>query len=147
MKIPRLLALLAAALLCAASPYSLPAADVVVDISSFAPRDPNVVVRQIELNVAIKQYEKVLMELHEVRLQRELGPTETGLTDEQQKQWAQRADDKLKYLVTTAADLRERIQSYVAEANREAELVEKTKAGKEAKPKTTPGQPEDEPRG
>ena len=136
MKPPRLLTLLAAALFCAASPQPSPAADVVVDISSFAPRDPNVVVRQIELNVAIKQYEKVLMELHEASLQRVFGPTEMGLTDEQQKQWIVRAEKKQMYLEETSARLRQQIRSYVADANKDAELIEKTKAEPKAKPKT-----------
>lgn len=103
-KTPRLITLLAAALLCAASPHSLPAAEEVVAISFFAPRDPNAVVRQIELNVAIKQYEEVLMEAHEARLQNETGTPETGLMDNQRKGWHVRAERKVKYLKITAAD-------------------------------------------
>ena len=147
MKPPRLLTFLAAALLCAASPHSLPAADVVVDISSFAPRDANFIVRQIELNVAIKQYEKVLMELHEARLQYEFGTPETGLTDEQQKQGKDHAERKLMYLEKTAAELRDRIRKYVTEANEMARAIEKDKAGEKAKSTTAPSQPKAEPLG
>ena len=135
MKTPRLLTLIAATLLCAALPQSSPAADVVVDISSFAPRDATFVVRQIELNVAIKQYEKVLMELHEARLQYEFGTPETGLTDEQQKQGRDRAERKLIYLEKTAAELRDRIRKYVTEANEMARAIEKDKADAQAKQK------------
>ena len=147
MKTPRLLTLIAATVLCAALPQSSPAADVVVDISSFAPREPEVVVRQIELNVAIKQYEKVLMELHEARLQYEFGTPETGLTDEQQKQGKDRAERKLMYLEKTAAELRDRIRKYVTEANELARAIEKDQAGEKAKSKTAPGQPKAEPLG
>jgi uncharacterized protein (TIGR03067 family) len=65
MKIPRLLTSLAAALLGAISASPLPAADVTVDISSFAPHDPNAILRQIQLNVALKQYEKALTQREE----------------------------------------------------------------------------------
>lgn len=127
MKTPRLLVLLAATLLCAAPPPSASAAEVVVDISSFAPRDADVVVRQIELNVAIKQYEKVLMEAHEARLQLGIGPTGTGQTDEQQKEWYFRADRKVSLLEKTAAVLRNRISELVKEANEKAREIEKQK--------------------
>ena len=147
MKPPRLLAFLAAALLCTALPQSSPAADVVVDISSFAPRDANFVVRQIELNVAIKQYEKVLMEVHEAALQYEIGPAETGLTDVQQKEGKDRAERKLMYLEKTAAELRDRIRKYVTEANELARAIEKDKGGEKAKSKTAPSQPKAEPLG
>jgi len=146
MKTPRLLTLLAAALLCAASPHSSPAADVGVDISSFAPREPNVIIRQIELNVAIRQYEKVLMETYEARLQYEIGPTETGLTDAQQKEWHLRAEKKLKYLEETAKVLQARIHDYVTEANEMAREIEKEKAREKAKPKANASQPKAEPR-
>ena len=143
-----ILILLTAALFCAASPQPLPAADVVVDISSFAPRDPEVVLRQIELNVAIKQYEKVLLEAHEADLQRKLGPTETGLTDVQEKQWRGRAENKLKCLEDTAVFLRERISNLVSEAKEKmAGAFEKEHAQKMAKPIAEPHPPKEEPRG
>ena len=135
MKSYRLLIALTTTLLFAASPRFLLAADVKVDISSFAPLDPNVVLRQIDLNVAIKQYEKVLMERYEARSQLETGPTETGLTDEQRKRWEERAKNKLVYLEDAATTLREQIRSHVAEANKDAELIEKAKAENEAKQK------------
>lgn len=135
MKTPRLLTLLAAALLCAVSPHSSPAAEVVVDISSFAPRDPSAVMRQIELNVAIKQYEKVLMEIHEARLQNEIGPAETGLTVELKKEWQDRVEKKLSYLEETSARLRAGITELVKEANAMAQAIEKEKAKESAKPK------------
>ena len=141
MKIHRLITLLAAALLCAASQQSSAAADVVADISSFAPREPFVILRQIELNVSIKQYEKVLMELHEASLQSEIGPTETGLTDEQQKQWMVRSERKLKYLENTAAVLRKRIHDYVAEANEMARTFEKDRAPEKAEHQSVPVRP------
>jgi hypothetical protein len=135
MKSYRLIIILTAALLFIASPHFLRAADAKVDISSFAPRDPNVVLRQIDLNVAIEQYEKVLVERYEARMQLETGPTETGLTDEQRKRWDLRARNKLEYLENTATELRLQIRSYVEEANKDAELIEKTKTEKEAKQK------------
>jgi len=137
----RILIILTATLFCAASPQSLPAADVMVDISSFAPRDPNVVVRQIELNVTIKQYEKVLMEVYEARLQSELGPTESGLADEQRKQWDVRVRNKLMYLEKTTEELRERIRSYVSEANKESQAIEEAKAKERAEQQAAPSQP------
>jgi len=135
MKSYRLIVVLTTALLFIAAPHFLRAADAKVDISSFAPRDPNVVLRQIELNVAIAQYEKVLVERHETHMQLETGPTETGLTDEQRKRWELRAKDKLAFLENTATELRQQIRSYVEDANKDAELIEQTKAGKEAKQK------------
>ena len=144
---PRLLPFLAAALLCAASPHSSPAADVVVDISSFAPRDPDAVVRQIELNVAVKQYEKVLMEAHEARMQYEFGTPEPGLSDEQQKQWKERAERKLMYLEKTSHELRLRIREYVDEANKLARAIEEEKAREKAKQKAEPYLPKAETRG
>jgi hypothetical protein len=147
MKTPRLLALLAAALFCAASPQSSPAADMVVDISSFAPREPEFILRQIELNVAIKQYEKVLMELPEAKTELTMGPTETGLTDEQEKQWRGRAENKLRYLEETALNLHARISKLVNEANEMARQLEKDRAREKAKPKAEPCPPKVEPRG
>ncbi len=147
MKTPRLLNFLAAALLCAASPHSSPAADVVVDISSFAPRDPDAVVRQIELNVAIKRYEKVLMEVYEARLQSEFGPPETGLSDEQEKQWKERAERKLMYLEKTSHELRLRIRDSVNEANKLAQAIEEEKASKNAKQKAESFLPKEAPCG
>ena len=128
MKTPRLLTLLAAAMLCAASPQSSPAADFVVDISSFAPRDPEVILRQIDLNVALKQYEKALTDVYDARLQLEIGPTESGLTDDQTKAHRVRAEVKLKYLENTMLDLRARIAGYLKEANEKAQAIEKAKA-------------------
>ena len=93
--------------------------------------------RQIELNVAIEQYEKVLIERYETRKQMETGPTETGLTDEQRKRWEQRANDKEKSLENRATKLRLQIEAYIAEANKDAALIEKANAKKEAKPKAT----------
>jgi hypothetical protein len=147
MKTHRFIVAFAITLFLAASLHPMRAADVQVDISSFAPRDPNVVVRQIELNVAIEQYEKVLMKRYEARLQLETGPAETGLTDEQRKRWEDRAKNTLVYLEDTAAVLREQIRNYVAEANKDAELIEKTKAGKEEKQKAGPCPPKVEPHG
>ncbi len=147
MKTPRLLTLFAAALLCAASPHTSPAADVVVDISSFAPRNPDVVVRQIELNVAIKQYEKVLMEVYEARLQSEFGTPGPGLSDEQQKEWKDRAERKLVYLEKTSHELRLRIREYVDEANQMAQAIEEEKAKEKAKQKAESFLPKEVPRG
>ena len=147
MKTPRLFTLLATALLCAASPRNLPAVDVVVDISSFAPRSPDVVVRQIELNVAIKQYEKVLMEVYEARLQSEFGTPDTALSDEQKKQWQIRAEKKLMYLEKTSHELRLRIREYVDEANQRARAIEEEKAREKAKQKAEPYLPKAETRG
>jgi len=149
MKPSRLLTFLAAALLCVASPQPSHAADVVVDISSFAPREPSVIIRQIELNVAIRQYEKVLMELHEARLQYEIGPAETGLTGVQRKEWSQRAELKLKYLDETAEMLRLRIHGYVTQANEMAREFEKAKAKEKekAEPKAETKQPNGQPLG
>ena len=128
MKTPRLIALIAAALLCAASLQSSSAAEVTVDISSFAPREPEVIIRQIELNVAIKQYEKVLTGIYEARLQADLGPAESSLTDEQRKQWEVRAKWQVEHLENAATSLRKHIQDYIAEANKDAEAATKDKA-------------------
>ena len=144
---PRLLTLLATALLCAASPHSSPAADVVVDVSSFAPRDPDAVVRQIELNVAIKQYEKVLMEVYEARLQSEFGTPGPGLSDEQQKQWKERAERKLMYLEKTSHELRLRIRESLDEASKQARAIDEEKAREKAKQKTEPCPPKEATRG
>lgn len=133
MKKSPLVPFLAIALLVTAAPHSLLAADVAVDISSFAPRDPNVVVRQIELNVAIKQYEKVMMEKHEASLQYEFGTPETGLSDEQRKQCKARAERKVTYLENMSEDLRERIRKYVEEANKMMQAIEEAKAKEKAK--------------
>ncbi len=135
------------ALLLTGVPSQSSAADVSVDIVSIAPRNPDAILTQIELNVAIKQYEKGLMEMHEASLQSEIGPTETGLTHEQQKQWKVRAERKLKYLEGTAADLRERISKLVSEANEMARQLEKDRAPEKAKPKAEPCPPKVEPRG
>lgn len=97
--------------------------------------------RQIELNVAIKQYEKVLMEIHEARLQNEIGPTETGLTAELQKEWQLRAERKLRYLQDTSAMLRDRITVLVKEANEMARTIEKEKVWVTPKPKADTSQP------
>ncbi len=147
MKTNRILALVATTLLCAASPQPADAADPAVDISSFAPRDPNVIVRQIELNVAIKQYEKVLMELHEARLESEIGPPETGLTDEDLKRWKARAERKLKNLEVTANALKTLIRELLGDANNRAREFEKAKAGGKAEPKADESQPKREPLG
>jgi uncharacterized protein YdiU (UPF0061 family) len=140
----RILTLLAAALLCAASLQPLPAAETTVDISSFAPRDPDAVLRQIDLNIAIKQYEKVRAELYEAEMQASLGPNETGLTDEQRKEWDNRAQRRIKLLLNTTADLQARIHDLVKQASEQARALEdarkveseKKKARENAKPKT-----------
>ena len=92
--------------------------------------------RQIELNVAIKQYEKVLMEVYEARLQSEFGTPDTALSDEQQKQWQIRAEKKLMYLEKTSHELRLRIREYVDEANKMVQAIEEEKAKEKAKQKT-----------
>jgi len=134
MKTPRLLTLLATALLCAASPRSLPAADVTVDISSFAPRDANAILRQIELNVALKQYEKALTEREEESVRREISRAEIEMQMKQSESFQKEGNAKLEMLDLKAQlmerriiKLADQISSLIFDANKTAELPEKMK--------------------
>jgi uncharacterized protein (TIGR03067 family) len=134
MKTPRLLTLLATALLCAASPQPLPAADVTVDISSFAPRDPDAILHQIELNVALKQYEKALTEIEEDRVRREISRAEIEMEMKQSESFEKEGKAKLALLDLKAralelrlANLHEQIGRLIFDANKTAEFPEKSK--------------------
>ena len=128
MKTHRLLILCVAALLGTAPSRSLSAADFVVDISSFAPRDPEVILRQIDLNVALKQYEKAQMDLYDARLQYEIGTTDAAPTDDKSKAKQDRSRMKLKCLEENISYLRSRITHCIQEANEKAQAIEKAKA-------------------
>ncbi|MEI7732114.1 MAG: hypothetical protein WCO56_21245 [Verrucomicrobiota bacterium] len=70
----------------------------------------------IEMKVAQQRLEKVLTEIQEARRQYELGPTESGLTQEQEKAWRDKAEGKLKYLENEATRLREQIAARASNA-------------------------------
>jgi len=80
-----------------------------------APRDPHAVLRQIELNVALKQYEKVLTALEDADLQIELGPEEGELSDQQLAEWRTRQGRKQIVLRDFSQRLRAKIEFLIAE--------------------------------
>ena len=80
-----------------------------------APPDPDAVLRQIELNVALKQYEKVLMELADTELKIDLGPEEEGLCDQQSGEWKRKQGLKVKILHDRSQQLRAKIEFLIAE--------------------------------
>jgi hypothetical protein len=140
MKTHHLLTCLVVTLLVGPSLPPLHAAEVGVDISSHAPRDPNAIVRQIELNVTLKQYEKVFTEMEEAKLQDGLGPEESGLPKEKIAEWHDRRLRKMELLSRVSQELRARINNFINEANKEAQTLAKPDSEPEAKaePKVSP---------
>jgi len=132
MKPQRLLTLLATTLLGAALPHSLPAADVTVDISSFAPRNADAILRQIELNVALKQYEKALTEIEEDRARSEISRAEIEMEMKQSESFEKEGraklalmDLKVRAMDLRLESLREQICRLISEADKAAELIKK----------------------
>lgn len=147
MKSHRLLLVAITAPLLTAVPSQSSAADVSVDISSFAPLDPNAVVAQIELNVLLKQYEKLLTQVEEISLQHELGieTVSADATEDQKKQAKERSEKrqggfehKDKCLKIKADACRVRIMEIIETANVRAA---KEKSEREAKKTTGQNQP------
>lgn len=83
-------------------------------------RDPSAVVREIDLKVALKQYEKVAQQVEDTKLQTVLGTEEKGLSDQQIMQWKDAQNRKQALLEIAAKQLRDKIEQLVAEANRES---------------------------
>lgn len=147
MKTHRLLIALTALLLTAV-PFQSSAADVSVDISSFAPRNPDAILTQIELNVLLKQYQKLLTQIEDAALQRELENESipSDATEDQKKQAEERhvkqnkdRDRESRALQDRAHQCRSRIKEIMSDANKRAAAIEKEQ--REAKPTTGQSQP------
>jgi predicted RNase H-like nuclease len=141
MKTPRLLTLFIAATVFVAASLHLSAAEVAVDVSSFAPRDPDAVIQQIELNVLLKQYEKLLTQIGESRLEYELARLESNGTDKQKKEMDDRMQGKMMTLQKLLLNCRAQIQEIVGDARAKAEALEKEKAAEKAKQKAAQSRP------
>jgi hypothetical protein len=85
------------------------------------PHRPNAVLREIDLNVALKQYEKVATAVEDTKLQIALGPEEEGLSDQQIAEWRTKQERKQALLEVAAKQLHAKIEQNVAEANKEAQ--------------------------
>ena len=134
MKTHRLLLIAITGLLLTAVPPQSSAADVTVDISSFAPLDTSAALDQIELNVLLKQYEKVLTQLEDALLQRELESESISAdaSDEQKKQAKARQEKRESEHQHTMDALehrmgvnRDRIEQLITKANKRAAAFEK----------------------
>lgn len=151
MKTSSILALITAALLLVAAPQtragdsaegaqpptatsSLP--PVTVDISSAHPRDAQLVLMQIDLNVTIKLYEKMKTTALDLKMQF-TGPLyDPSASDEQNKQAADRNMRAQQICADQIGKLRSRIEQLVegaAKRNQELDL-EKPKAVEPVKP-------------
>ena len=148
MKTRLVLLMAVTALLFTAVPPQLAAADVSVDISSFAARDAKAILAQIELNVRLKQYEKLLTQMETMSLEHELEMESVAedSTNEQQKQAKDRSEKrqsefehKDKCLKIKAHECRARIVALMVDANKRAEAFEKEQ--REAKETTGQNQP------
>jgi len=142
MKTYRILTVLTATLFLAASPLSLPADDAPPDFFILqAPRDADAVLGKIELDVALKEYEKVLTAKAEADLQCRLGPTESGLTEKQEQQWYNKQQEKRDILADVAERLRAQIRERIEEGNKAARAKEEAKANEEEKAKAATSAP------
>jgi hypothetical protein len=135
-----LLLTLVASTFLIASPRAAIAADGNVDIMSWAPREPKstleLALLQIELNIAVKQYEKVQMDLLEARLQAEMGLEVANASDDQRKEYEARAHRKVEWLDREAAHLQKKISDILLRAvNLSTKASEEEKAAPEVKPK------------
>jgi len=110
------LIILVTAFVLAVVPLHLRAADVPDACAAPAPADAGTVIRQIELKVALAQYEKVLMALPEARLNEALAEV---ASDEQKKQ-AYRESMRIKILEDMRARFRDEITRLVEEINADA---------------------------
>jgi hypothetical protein len=137
----RLLAVVIAALLGVALPLPSPAAEIAVDVSSFAPRDAGAVIQQIELNVLLKQYEKLVTQIEDSRLEYELHRVDSDGTDAQKKEQHERMVMKMETLERMVGSYRLRIMEIVQDANKKAEAIEKEKAAEKAKKKVAQSSP------
>lgn len=99
------------------------ARDIAEPKASLSSRDPSAVLREIDLKVALKQYEKVATQVEDIKLQTALGPEEKGLSDQQIMHWKDAQNRKQALLEIAAKQLRDKIEQLVAEANREYEAV------------------------
>ncbi len=96
------------------------ARDITEPEAALSSRDPSAVLREIDLKVALKQYEKVAPQVEDIKLQTALGPEEKGLSDQQIMQWKDAQNRKQALLEIAAKQLRDKIEQLVAEANRES---------------------------
>jgi uncharacterized protein (TIGR03067 family) len=152
MKTQYSLTLLVAALLFAASTAPLPAADVAVDISSYNPRNPDVVLRQIELNVAIKQYEKALTEREEgfgrepiARAEIEMEMKRSQSAAEEGRARLDMLELKRKIRDSRPQEIRNQIHELIDDANADAERSGKAKAEEKTKQNAGNGKAQTDP--
>jgi hypothetical protein len=93
--------------------------------------DVREMLNQLELNVAMKQYEKILTARYEAELERSIGPADSGATGEQKAAWIERSEIRCKVLDDWANRLQEEIRFRVKALN--AYAKDKAEAEAEAK--------------
>jgi len=103
--------------------------------------DADAVLGKIELEVALKQYEKVLTAEAEADLQCRLGPAESGLTEKQEQQWYDKQQKKRDILAAMADILRGHIRARIEEGNKAARAKEEAKANDAEKAKAATSAP------
>src|SRR4051812_20733915 len=106
MKSNALPTLLCLALICFFPDRTLPAAESNFGLELMTATDGDSMLRRTELKVALKQYEKILTELYDARIEASLGPAESGLTDKQLEAWLTQSARRIKVLESSAEDLR-----------------------------------------
>jgi hypothetical protein len=130
MNIKQIFAVVTTTLGLAAASLALSAADAPIDVTPQAQVDPEEVLHKIELNVAIKQYEKLLTAKYEAELELSLGPADNDLNAEQREEWLKRSQRKYEVLDQMAGRVVKQIYDHVLSAN--------TKARQAAAAKETP---------
>jgi tRNA A-37 threonylcarbamoyl transferase component Bud32 len=84
-----------------------------------AAMNANAVLRDIQLSVARKQYEKVMTEIEDAQRQLALGPDDSGLSKEKIAEWQDRQRRREQILVEESHALRAKIQLLLDEASKE----------------------------
>ena len=123
-----LITILTATLLPMATLPVLRADEVSADISSYNPHEPEVILRQIELNVALKQYEKVITEEYEMHYLVDSRPQEGEKTKEEVEEWRMKQNRKRDTLQEMAESLRERITKCINDARKEEAVIRNERA-------------------
>jgi hypothetical protein len=115
----RVFALAAAIWLFAAGGSTAPADDAAEKstLPSSAQAYGEALLRDIDLNVALKHYEKVLTAKYDAELQFALGPDQGELNAEQRDEWAKRTDQQVSLLERRAVRLRHELLKAIEASN------------------------------
>jgi len=119
--------ILVVSLALAARPACLYAADAPVQCTDSALADAKTILRQIELKVAMAQYEKILTAIYDLQLTYSL-PDANATTAEEQSKIQDRAELRMRIFEDQRAKLRELILDSVRATNEAAAKSQQEKA-------------------